>query len=98
VGIALFCIIFQRNACLLVTCHFIFLFQKNWLGAAFFDFDGNFVGMNHFKFLPPRIILEQSTSMQWMAFRYIGMNGWFETIRYVVLFAKEQLIYDSLDC
>jgi hypothetical protein len=24
--------------------------SENWLGAAFFDFDGNFVGMNHFIF------------------------------------------------
>lgn len=53
--------------------------SKNWLGAAFFDFDGNFVGMNHDIFLPPRIILEQSTSTQRRAFRYVGMNGWFET-------------------
>jgi hypothetical protein len=69
--------------------------SKNWLGAAFFDFDGNFVGMNHEIFLPPRIVLKQSISTQRRAFRYDGMNGWFETISGEHWFHPK--VYDCVD-
>ncbi|CAL5074660.1 unnamed protein product [Urochloa decumbens] len=49
---------------------------KNWLGAAFFDHDGNFVGMNHKDLFPSKIFLERSKSRG--AFRYVGMNGRYE--------------------
>jgi hypothetical protein len=55
--------------------------SEKWSGAVFFDLDGNFVGMNDWIHLPPRIVLERSTSTQRRAFRYVGMNGWFETVR-----------------
>ncbi|RCV10588.1 hypothetical protein SETIT_2G122300v2 [Setaria italica] len=66
---------------------------ENSLGAAFFDIDGNFVGMNHCYFLPRRIFLERSTSRG--VFRYVGMNGWYETKRGELYFHPKA--YDVVD-
>ncbi|RCV10594.1 hypothetical protein SETIT_2G122600v2 [Setaria italica] len=68
-------------------------FPENWSGAAFFDIDGNFVGMNHYYLLPRRIFLERSTSRG--VFRYVGMNGWYETKRGELYFHPKA--YDVVD-
>ncbi|CAN6174053.1 unnamed protein product [Urochloa humidicola] len=53
--------------------------SKNWLGAAFFDINGEFVGMNHYIIMPSKIFLERSKSRD--VFHYVGMNGWYEFTR-----------------
>ncbi|CAL5074710.1 unnamed protein product [Urochloa decumbens] len=53
--------------------------SKNWLGAAFFDINGEFVGMNHCLMMPSKIFLERSKSRE--VFHYVGMNGSYEFTR-----------------
>ncbi|CAL5088713.1 unnamed protein product [Urochloa decumbens] len=54
--------------------------SKNWLGAAFFDINGEFVGMNHYIMMPSKIFLERSKSRE--VFHYVGMNGSYEFTRH----------------
>ncbi|KAF8697931.1 hypothetical protein HU200_035429 [Digitaria exilis] len=67
---------------------------KNWLGAAFVDINGEFVGMNHSLMMPSKIFLERSKSME--VFHYVGMNGWYEIERLDDLFLK-RTTYDVFE-